>query len=85
MSAALLSVARRGATDDPILAGIFKAQNVNTALGGQFVTPWDVGQLPQEWIEACMAVNNKLPEIKSGMKEMNDFLAKWKSENLKWH
>jgi hypothetical protein len=73
-------VARRGTTDDAILSAIFTAQNVNTALGGQFVTPWDVGQLPQEWVDACIAMSRDLPKMRENLKEMDNFLAKWKTE-----
>jgi hypothetical protein len=76
-------VARRGSSDDPILAAIFTAQNVNAALGGQYVTPWDVGQLPQEWVDACIALSVELPKIKTGVKEMDDFMASWKAKNAK--
>lgn len=80
-----MSLARRGTTDDPILGAILTAQNVNAALGGQFVTPWEVGQLPREWVEACIALNRDLPEMKKNMKEMDDYVAAWKTKNLKRH
>ncbi len=78
-------MARRGSTNDPILAAIYTAQNVNAALGGQFVTPWDVGQLPQEWVDACIAMSVDLPKMKANMKEMDDFLANWKNKNKVRH
>lgn len=78
-------MARRGSANDPILAAIYTAQNVNAALGGQYVTPWDVGQLPQEWIDACIAMSADLPKMKANMKEMDDFLASWKNKNKVRH
>lgn len=76
-------MARRGSTDDEIISAIFTAQNVNAALGGQYVTPWEVGQLPQDWVDACIALSVKLPEMKKNMKEMDDFLAQWKAKNTR--
>jgi hypothetical protein len=44
-----------------------------------------VGQLPQEWVDACIAMTTELPGIKKGVKEMDDFLANWKANAGKRH
>jgi len=39
-------------TDDPTLAAILLARRINNLCGGAVVTPWDVYELPEEWLQA---------------------------------
>lgn len=83
MSAALLQAARGRTTDNPYLGAIFTAQAVNHALGTNSIMPWEVWELPQEWLDACLAVSSELPEIKKKTKEMDDFITAWKAKAMK--
>lgn len=41
-----------GRTSDPIYGSILLAANINRRLGGAVVTPWDVDELPDEYLDA---------------------------------
>ena len=41
-----------GRTDDPIYSSIMVARMVNELSGGTVVTPWDVYELPDDWLDA---------------------------------
>jgi hypothetical protein len=45
-----------GKTSHPLLAAILTAQAVNLAHNGPVVAAWEVGGLPEDWIDACIAV-----------------------------
>ena len=44
-----------GQTSDEMLGSVFMAANINKACGGAVIAPWNVAELPDEWIEACLA------------------------------
>jgi hypothetical protein len=34
----------------------------------------------QNWVDACIAMSRDLPKMRENLKEMDNFLAKWKTE-----
>ena len=44
-----------------MLAAILQAQHVNQTLGGVVVLPWEVDELPGDWLDAFDAVAVTLP------------------------
>jgi len=85
MTPALLSLAEGGGTQEPLLVGFLLAQKINTAAGGAFIAPWEIGELPAEWIEAAMALNDRLPGMRQGKAKVADYLAKWRKEQMSRH
>ena len=53
-----------------MMADILLARKVNLALGGSFVTPWDVAELPDDWISAVLGFTDRLPTMKKGRSEV---------------
>lgn len=49
-------------------ASIILAKKVNTALGGAFVSPWEVEELPDSWLEAVQGLTDRLPGMQKGRK-----------------
>jgi hypothetical protein len=49
-----------GRTDDPVIAAVFIARNVNRALGTA-IGPWDVGQLDEALIDVILKL---LPTVR---------------------
>ena len=47
-------------TDDPLLARIILARTINSVCGGAVVAPWNVYELPDEWIDAFAAFSERL-------------------------
>lgn len=47
-------------TDDPRLSAILLARQVNELCGGAVVAPWDVNELPDEWLDALSGIGRWL-------------------------
>ena len=45
------------------------------------VSAWDVDNLPDEFIDACDALVNDLPNIKKGTAKIDAYMAKARSEH----
>lgn len=43
-----------------MLGDVFLAASINRAAGGAIVAPWEVRQIPDEWLEACNAATHEL-------------------------
>ena len=46
---------KTGTIYDDIIGQVVLARMINIACGGPIVAPWEVNQLPDEWIDACAA------------------------------
>jgi hypothetical protein len=64
------------------LAAIFQAKQINQMLGGPFVGPWDLDELPDEWLDVFRAVAVDLPGMREGKAKVEERLAKWRSGNV---
>lgn len=53
-----------GKTTDPLLGDVFTAAIINQAAGGAIVAPWQVREIPDEWIEASVAATVELAKWK---------------------
>lgn len=69
MSEAARQAALTGRTDDELLTAIFAAAALNRASGGAVVAPWDVRDLPDEWIEAGLAATTGMDRWRKFLKE----------------
>ena len=47
---------KTGVITDETIGAVALARTINLACGAPIVTPWDVDKLPDEWIDACVAV-----------------------------
>ena len=79
-----MGIAQSGATSNELLIKIYKARAVNLAHGGTVVSAWDVDDLPDEFIDACEALVNDLPNIKKGTAKVDAYMAKRRAEHLQY-
>ena len=74
-------IARTGRTGDPVLAAYFLAQHVNIAAGGTVIAPWEVQQLPLEWLDGAQAITTRLPEACKANTLIEQKLASWRANH----
>jgi hypothetical protein len=65
----------------PPLVNYLLAQRVNQAAGGAFVAPWDVDQLPDEWLDAAQALTDELPRMRQGRSQAKATVDKWRENS----
>lgn len=46
------------------------ARKINGALGGPFVAPWEVDELPEDWIDAVLGLTDRLPKMQQGRRQV---------------
>lgn len=51
------------------MAKILRAREINEAFGGLVVMPWEVDDLPDEWLDAIRALMEELPRMRQGRNE----------------
>jgi hypothetical protein len=56
-----------------------KAQQVNRAAGGTVVAPWEVWDLPGEWIEAAVAITTRLEQARAAQRKIEQKLEAWRN------
>ncbi len=62
----MLSLAEGGGTSEPHLAAVYLARMINQQLGGALVGPWDVEDLPEEWLDVFRGLSRDLPAMRAG-------------------
>ena len=65
-----MSLALKGTTSNEKFLAMDIANAINAQSGGVVVSPWEVDQLPQDWIDAIMAVSRGLPKMQEGMRKI---------------
>lgn len=78
MDAGALEAARTGKTKIAELGNVFMARRVNQILGGAIVAPWEIDLMPDELLDAILAVDT-IGEVKSGLDTVENTFAKWRS------
>jgi hypothetical protein len=81
LTSALFEVAREGRTNDEHLSNIFRAQKVNEVMGGMALMPWDVGDLPDEWMDVFCGLTDELPKLKAMSRQQEQTEAGWLAKN----
>jgi len=76
-----LSLALKGTTSNEKFLAIDLAYAINTQSGGPVISPWQVDELSQDWIDTILLVSRGLPKMKAGMRE----IAKKKAEIVSKH
>jgi hypothetical protein len=61
------------------LAAFLKAKQINQACGAQ-IAPWEVDEIPEEWLDAAEALMTDLPQMARGYQQIEDYKAKWRAE-----
>ncbi len=81
LTAGALDLARRRGTAHPLLKAYLQARQVNQAAGGTVIAPWEVDELPEEWLDAAEALIVETVEMRQGYAEIEDHLGKWRAEH----
>jgi len=80
MTAALLAVSGGGAAGDPLVDDVLLARQVNRILGGPFVAPWELGDLPQDLLLAVRGLAVDLPIFLAARRDAEKRADKWRAE-----
>ncbi len=78
MTAGLLSLADGSSTQEPHLTAVYLARIINREMGGALVGPWDVGELPEEWLDVFRGLSRELPAMRAGRAEVAKTVAEMK-------
>jgi len=74
-------LALSGTTNNEKFLAIDIAYAINTQSGGPVISPWQVDQLSQDWIDTILLVSRGLPKMKAGMREIEKKKAEIVSEH----
>jgi len=56
------------------------ARQINQILGGAVIAPWEIDQMPDEIIDAVLAVNG-MREVSEGLGKVENIFAEWRSKH----
>lgn len=84
MTAELLALADGHGTSEPHLSAILRCQAYNQAMGGAVLAPWEVSDLPGEWMEVLDAMVYRLPGMAAGRRKVQEAVERVKKER-KWY
>lgn len=79
MTPALLSLAEGQGTRDSLIARIVTARRINQTVGGLLVAPWELDELPDEWLDAFMGMGSDLASFREGKAKVEDIFSKWRN------
>ena len=74
-------MAMRGKTDNPFLLRIDRAKLINSIMGGIAVLPWEIDELPDEWIVPFEALLTDYSEARKSMVEIEGIKAAWRAKH----
>lgn len=78
-----LGLARKRGTTHPLIVAFLAAQRINQAAGGAVISPWELDELPDEWLDAALALTTDLQQIRQGTQQVEKRLAEWRAEHRK--
>jgi len=63
------------------LIRIIRAQKINQVVGGAAVMPWEVDELPEEWIDLFNGMVDELPAVTQMVEEQKQARSEWLNKN----
>jgi hypothetical protein len=63
------------------LIRIIRAQKINQVIGGAAVMPWEVDELPEEWLDLFTGMVDELPAVSRMVKNQEDARQEWLRKN----
>ncbi len=60
---------------------ISRAQKINQVLGGIAVLPWEVDEIPDEWMDVFTGMVDELPAMTTMVKEQERMRSSWLEKN----
>lgn len=64
-----------------MVSAISRARMFNQAMGGAFVLPWEVDDIPEEWSEMIYAMTFDLPKYKETYNQVEARAAEWRNSH----
>lgn len=61
-----------------MLAAIWLARTINSQAGGAVVAPWEVYELPGDWLDALMGMAAGVPAMEEGKRQVENALERWR-------
>lgn len=80
MNAALLDLSRLGETSEELLANVLLARRINRVLGGAFVSPWEVNDLPDDEIDRILSIE-EIGAYQAGRQQVENSMRNWRENN----
>jgi hypothetical protein len=77
---ALDYAAQKGTTAHDKIKAVELAKLINLQCGGAIITPWDVDQLDEEWIDVFKGLS-KLPSMRENYQAFNKRLAQIRAQH----
>jgi hypothetical protein len=77
-------VAQQGRTTHPQLSRIYLARTFN-GLCGAVIAPWEIDDLPDEWLDALLALTDDLPELQSGLQQVKQIQDQIRAQYARKH
>lgn len=62
------------------LYDIYVARTINDAVGGAVVAPWDIDDLPEDWLDAASALARGLSETRDAVRKIESAKARYLSD-----
>lgn len=78
-----MDLARKRGTAHPLLSAYLIAQRINRASGGSVIAPWEVDNLPDEWLDAAEMLVDDVRQMAQGYRQVDNVLEKWRAEHRK--
>jgi hypothetical protein len=80
LTTALLAVSDGKAAGDHLVDDVLLARQVNRILGGPFVAPWDLGDLPQDFLDVVRSLTVDLPAFWAARRQAEKKAESWRAE-----
>jgi len=68
---------------DPDLYSVYLAKVINQASGGAVIAPWQVGQLPDTWVDLFQAMIGELPNTQTAIAKIENRKAQIRAEHTR--
>lgn len=59
-----------------MIAAIWLARTINKHSGGTVIAPWQINDLPEDWIDVFVGLERDLPTLQAQQKKIKDRFAK---------
>jgi hypothetical protein len=60
---------------------VLRARQINQAAGGTVIAPWEVDDLPDEWIDTIAGFSTQLPDFRATQRKIDDRLNEWRKRH----
>lgn len=81
MTYALPELIERGTTRHPFLTAIILAKLVNQASGGAVVSPWEVDELDETWLDAFRFLANDMQDATKVRQKVQAVKERWLAQH----